>query len=128
MSVSAIVRTKHRHSSAHPRSQAQQTTAIDYAGINQAALTSIPALPQRWLPDGRREGSEWTARNPHRTDHHLGSFKVNMRTGRWADFATGDKGGDIVSLAAYLFGLSQSEAARQVAQMLGLGTGARRDG
>jgi hypothetical protein len=51
-----------------------------------------------------------------------------MRTGRWADFATGDKGGDIVSLAAYLFGLSQSEAARQVAQMLGLGTGARRDG
>jgi hypothetical protein len=84
MSISVIVRTKRRHPSAHPRSQEQQTTAIDYAGINQAALTSIPALIQRWLPDGRREGSEWIARNPHRTDHHLGSFKVNMRTGRWA--------------------------------------------
>jgi hypothetical protein len=128
MSISVIVRTKRRHPSAHPRSQEQQTTAIDYAGINQAALTSIPALIQRWLPDGRREGSEWIARNPHRTDHHLGSFKVNMRTGRWADFATGDRGGDLVSLAAFLFGLSQSEAACQIARMLGLEAVGRRHG
>jgi hypothetical protein len=61
------------------------------------------------------------ARNPTRTDRSPGSFKVNLHTGRWADFATGDKGSDAISLAAYLFGLKQSEAARRIADMLGIG-------
>ena len=48
------------------------------------------------VPHGRRLGSEWIARNPTRADRHLGSFKINLRTGRWADFATGDAGGDLI--------------------------------
>ena len=55
-----------------------------------------------------------------RSDRRPGSFSVNTRTGRWADFATGDRGGDVVSLAAYLHGLRQAEAARKLADMLGL--------
>ena len=51
---------------------------------------------------------------------------MNLQTGRWADFATGDKGGDAVSLAAYLFGLRQSDAARRLADALGISEGARR--
>ena len=66
------------------------------------------------------EGGEYVARNPTRHDRRPGSFKVNLRTGRWADFATGDRGGDPVSLAAYLFGLTQAEAARRLADMLGV--------
>jgi hypothetical protein len=58
--------------------------------------------------------------NPKRADRRLGSFSINLTTGRWADFATGDKGGDVVSLAAYLFDLSQAEAAGRIAAMLGL--------
>ena len=77
-------------------------------------------LARRWLPDGRREGQEWVARNPTRADRHPGSFKVNLRTGRWADFATGHKGSDVISLAAHLYGLSQLEAARKLAEMLRL--------
>ena len=88
--------------------------------IAGAALARSPDILIRWLPDGRREGSEWVARNPTRGDGRPGSFKINIRTGRWADFATGDSGGDIVSLAAYLFGLSQTEAADRVSQMLGI--------
>lgn len=88
--------------------------------VNRAARTSLPALVARWLPDGRRIGREYVARNPTRHDRRLGSFKINLVTGRWADFATGDKGGDPISLAAYLFGLSQSEAARRLANMLGV--------
>ena len=38
---------------------------------------------------------------PRRADHRKGSFKINLTTGRWSDFATGDAGGDLVSLAAY---------------------------
>jgi hypothetical protein len=60
--------------------------------------------------------------NPIRADRRLGSFKINVRTGRWADFATGDKGGDPVSLVAYLEGVSQVEAARLLGRMLGLNT------
>jgi DNA primase len=49
-----------------------------------------------------------------------GSFKINLRSGRWADFATGAKGGDVISLAAHLFGLSQVEAARKIAAMVAI--------
>ena len=92
----------------------------DFARINSAALDMLPALLRRWLPDGHRQGGEYVARNPRRDDRHLGSFKVNLRTGRWADFATDDRGGDIISLAAFLGGISQAEAARHLAGMLGL--------
>ena len=93
---------------------------IDFARINSAALSALPSLLSRWLPDGRRMGHEWVARNPTRTDQKPGSFRVNMHTGRWADFATDDRGGDPISLAAYLAGTGQAEAARALADMLGV--------
>jgi hypothetical protein len=92
---------------------------IDFAVVNRSALVCLPDLLRYLLPDGRREGQEWVAFNPRRKDQHLGSFKVNLKTGRWADFATGDKGGDVVSLYAFLFGLSQAEAARHLSRVLG---------
>jgi hypothetical protein len=92
----------------------------DFTAINQAAMAALPALLRRWLPDGRREGGEYVALNPTRHDRHLGSFRINMRTGRWADFATGDRGGDPISLAAYLSDLKQREAAEKLADMLGV--------
>ncbi len=98
----------------------QEQGRIDFAAINRAALGCLPDILHRWLPDGRVEGHEYVARNPTRADRRLGSFKITMRTGRWADFATGDKGGDPVSLAAYLSGRSQAEAARELAAMLGI--------
>ena len=93
----------------------------DFAAINNAALPVLPALVARWLPDGRQQGCEWVARNPRRVDRRPGSFRVNLRTGRWADFALADvRGGDPVSLAAYLSHQSQCDAARALAKMLGV--------
>lgn len=94
---------------------------IDFKSINRAALAALPALLRRWLPDGRQVGAEYEACNPTRTDKRPGSFRINVKTGRWADFATGDAGGDVISLVAYLGGCRQSEAARQLAAMLGIG-------
>lgn len=93
---------------------------IDFAGINCAALANVDRILSRWLPGGRYEGAEYVVKNPKRADRKAGSFKINMDTGRWGDFATGDRGGDLVSLAAYLAGLSQVEAARELADMLGV--------
>jgi hypothetical protein len=102
------------------RTQTRRAT-IDFDRVNAAALAVLPALLRRWLPDGMQRGTEFLARNPRRHDRHAGSFSVNVRTGKWADFACSDaRGGDPVSLAAYLFGLSQAEAARRLADALGI--------
>lgn len=88
--------------------------------VNDAARPNAEAICRRFLPDGKVIGTEYVARNPTRADNRPGSFKVNLKTCRWADFATNDSGGDLISLAAYLFGLRQSEAARHLATMLGV--------
>ena len=46
------------------------------------------------------------------------SFSVNMRTGVWADFATGEKGGDMVDLHVYLNGGTNIQAKDALADML----------
>ena len=99
---------------------AAEMQRLNFQAINRAALASLPALLRRWLPDGRLVGREYTARNPTRVDRRPGSFRMNVNSGRWADFATGDAGGDVVSLAAYLSGTGQAEAARAPADMLGV--------
>jgi hypothetical protein len=96
---------------------------VDFAEVNRVALGRLRDILDRWLPDGRVVAREYEALNPRRPDRRRGSFRVNLDTGRWADFATGDKGGDPVSLAAYLHDLSQIEAARKLAVMLGLDDG-----
>ncbi|WP_234052693.1 MULTISPECIES: hypothetical protein [unclassified Xanthobacter] len=97
---------------------------IDFAAINGAALATLPSILARWLPGGRRQGAEYVVRNPKRADSRPGSFSINLRSGRWSDFATGDAGGDPVSLAAYLFDLTQADAARRLAAMLNVKGGA----
>lgn len=93
---------------------------IAFKRISDSALLYSDTLVRRWLPDGKREGAEWVAINPTRADGRKGSFKVNMTTGRWSDFAAGAAGGDLVALAAYLYRLKQGEAALKVADMLGV--------
>lgn len=93
---------------------------LDFRRIADAAHRRAEDIARRWLPDGRREGAEWVVVNPTRQDHRRGSFKVNLATGRWADFATNERGGDLVALGAYLFRLSQFEAALRLADMLGI--------
>jgi uncharacterized protein (DUF927 family) len=93
---------------------------VDIKDTARAALAAVDSVLARWLPDGTRQGPEWVARNPTRHDDAPGSFSVNTATGAWGDFATGDKGGDLVSLVRYLDKLpSQGEAARRLSDFLG---------
>jgi hypothetical protein len=99
------------------------TSKIDFTRVNAAALAALPAILARILPSGKPVHKEWIALNPRRVDRSLGSFKVNRFNCKWADFATGDKGGDPVSLVAYIEGVSQVETARLLARMLGIDLG-----
>jgi hypothetical protein len=93
--------------------------SIDFRALHVQAMPYLPAIARRLLPDGRMQGQEYVARNPNRADRHLGSFKVNLHNGYWADFATGDKGGDVTSLVAYVLALSQADAAAWLARVIG---------
>ena len=76
--------------------------ALDFAPVNAAALLQLENLCRRWLPGGKRIGLEWTCGSLR--GEAGSSCKVNLRTGRWADFAVGQSGGDPVSLAAAVAG------------------------
>lgn len=92
---------------------------IDFQKVVREALERGPTLASWMLPGGRLVGQEYQALNPLRLDRNLGSFSVNLQTGRWADFAmTGVAGRDFVSLGAYLWGCGQFEAARRIAEYL----------
>ena len=93
---------------------------IAFRRIADAAHANCHAIVTQWLPGGKRYGIEWAALNPRRNDRRIGSFRINLRTGAWGDFATDDRGGDLISLAAYLYRLSQAEAALRIAGILGV--------
>ena len=68
-----------------------------------------------WLPDGEEENGQWSAINPLRNDKQKGSFKINLTTGAFNDYADDDMvGRDAVTLYAKLNGLSNFEAAKQI--------------
>ncbi len=98
--------------------RAPRAAAPDFAAVNRAALPRLEALCARWLPGGKRIGAEWTCGSLRGEPGR--SCKVNLRTGRWADFATGEKGGDLIALVAWLFDISQAEAARRLASLLSI--------
>lgn len=105
-----------------------QRRRVDFARVNTAALAQAATVAAWLARDGRREGLEWVARNPRRQDRKPGSFKINLQTGRWADFATGDRGGDLISLAAYLLDLTQGDAALRLSDFLGINPAGQADG
>jgi putative DNA primase/helicase len=93
----------------------------DIKTVASAALQRIDHILNYLLPQGRSDGGEYKSLNPLRDDSRPGSFSINLHSGAWADFATGDKGGDLVALWCYLQRCKdQGEAAQQVAEFLQL--------
>lgn len=63
---------------------------------------------------GRIEGSDYVALNPRRKDSKLGSFRIDINTGRFHDFATGDRGGSVIDLAMFVYNCGIVEAAQRL--------------
>ncbi|MBX9756960.1 MAG: DUF927 domain-containing protein [Pseudomonadaceae bacterium] len=91
-----------------------------FAQVKNAALRAIDSVLAHWLPGGKRVdgGKEYTAPNPTRADKRAGSLKVNLAKGTWSDFATSDKGGDLIDLVHYLDGGTDVEACNKLADFL----------
>jgi hypothetical protein len=99
-----------------------QRSKIDFRAINSAALRNAEGVCRWLLPNGKKVGREYLALNPKRADRTLGSFKINLISGMWADFSSGDRGGDLIALTAWALDLHQAEAARRLAAFLGIST------
>ena len=100
------------------------TNRPSFEELNRAALGRFEQIMGLLnLAGGKRQGHEYLPLNPRRADHKPGSFSINTTSGAWADFADDAKGGDLVSLAAYIRHEGNGEAARWLGEVLGYGSG-----
>lgn len=93
---------------------------LDFDKINAEAMALFASLVRTWLPDGSLQGREWMPRNPTRNDRHPGSFLINIDTGCFYDFATGEGGRGAIALYAYINKVSYYKAAEMLAHELGI--------
>lgn len=92
---------------------------LQFSQLASAALAQFDTVMRLLgLSGGAYEGNEYSVLNPTRLDNAKGSFKINKNSGKWSDFATDQKGGDLVSLAAYIWGISNGEAYKRLADDL----------
>lgn len=83
----------------------------------EAVLQRAESFLTEWLPGGKKEGTEFRAGG---IDGGKGrSLAVSMTEGCWTDHATGESGGDLISLYAQIRGIDYKEAARQLASQVG---------
>jgi hypothetical protein len=102
--------------------------APDFAAVNAAATARAEDVCRRLLPCGVRHGAVWACGDlTGAAGQSLRVCLAGERAGRWVDFATGERGGDFISLAAAVARLPQAAAARGLARMLGVAEG-RTDG
>ena len=91
---------------------------IKFAELADALLARADTLVPAWLPGGRRNAHEYVCGSLQGGSGT--SCSVNLVTGQWADFASDEKGGDLVGLYAACHGLTMGKAALTVARDEGL--------
>jgi hypothetical protein len=88
------------------------TTKLDFSALAQRLLISAETLVPQWLAGGRRRGHEWVTGDLAGGEGD--SCSVNLLSGRWADFATSERGGDLISLYAAIHEITMGEAYREL--------------
>lgn len=101
-----------------PRQDRAPLPPIKFDALARELLSRAESLLEQWLPGGVKRGHEYICGSLQGGDGT--SCAVNVNTGMWGDFATGETGGDLVSLYAAINGLSPGKAAVQVARDYGL--------
>ncbi|WP_146208877.1 hypothetical protein [Azospirillum sp. TSO22-1] len=81
---------------------------------NVCALAKAEDFLLDWLPGGCFLDDVFVVSNPRAPHQRFGSLRIDLRTGKWGDADCGAAGTDMVSLAAYIFDVSEDEAVRRV--------------
>ncbi|MGA0002184.1 MAG: hypothetical protein ACO3IZ_11115, partial [Steroidobacteraceae bacterium] len=85
---------------------------LDFNTLAQRLLISAETLVPQWLSGGRRRGHEWVCGDLAGGEGD--SCSVNLLSGRWADFATNERGGDLIGLYAAIHEISMGDAYREL--------------
>jgi len=85
---------------------------IDFPALAEKLLADAPSLLRQWFPAGKLVGREFKIGDLQGNAGE--SASINIDTGAWGDFATGETGGDLISLYAAIHGIKQSEAAKRL--------------
>ncbi len=91
---------------------------INFTALAEALLARAAELVNSWLPGGTQRGHEYICGSL--SGGSGDSCAVNLTTGKWADFSTDERGGDLVGLYCAINGLTMGKAAVQVAREEGL--------
>ena len=76
---------------------------------NRALMPQIRSVLKEWFPAGKELSGEYCIGDL--SGKAGNSLKINLSSGKWCDFATEDKGGDLVSLYASAHKMEQGAAA-----------------
>jgi putative DNA primase/helicase len=90
-----------------------------YDDISVAALRRAPAILSEWLPGGSVVRREYQTGSLHGGSG--ASLKVNLETGRWKDFASGEPGGsNLIALYAAIHKLEWKDATDELAKQFAI--------
>ena len=78
---------------------------IELEALEQNLRTIPLDVLKGYFPDGIIKCGEFICRNASRGDKKAGSFKINLRTFKWSDFATSDYGVGLVGFISCGLGL-----------------------
>lgn len=106
---------RNTHNYYRQKSKFPQDQHAGYSEINAAVLAA--GLPLAWYPAGKHYGQ--SLRIGNMIGDPGGSFWICLRTGAWKDHATGEGGGDLISLYAARERIAHGEAKQRLAEMLG---------
>ncbi len=97
---------------AREKSRCQERDLIDFKRLATDLLARADELVPQWLEGGKRSGREWICGDLSGAPGH--SCSINLDSGKWADFASDVRGGDLISLYAAIHGLEQLDAAKEL--------------
>lgn len=89
---------------------------LDFAGLAGVLLARWEQFLPTWVPGGKLIGREYTAGSVRGGPGN--SFSFNTQKGYWADFATDERGGDMIALYAANQNISNGEAAKRLADLI----------
>ena len=72
---------------------------------------------KKLVGNGKIEGGDYVALNPRRSDKKSGSFRIDIASGKFHDFATGDSGSSIIDLTAFVYDCDLLTAAQKLQQL-----------
>ncbi len=85
---------------------------MDFHSLSSELLARSESLCAEWFPAGKRIANEFVVGDLAGSPGE--SLSINLKTGVWKDFASGETGGDLIALYAAMHSIEQGEAFKRL--------------